>query len=143
VTCAPLPRRRHTANQQVVLDALHGGDTFRSAQQLYFDIQRQRSRRIALTSVYRILHALAADGITETQRAEDGESLYRLRTGSEHCHYLLCRRCGRAVAFNPIALEEDAALLARQHHYTDVTHRIDLYGICPRCRASTDAEPRG
>jgi Fur family ferric uptake transcriptional regulator len=133
VTSAPLPPRRHTANKRAVLDALRGVDTFRSAQQLFVDILQRNPQRIALTSVYRILHGLAAEGVAETQRAEDGEALYRLRSSAEHHHYLLCRSCGRAVPFAPTALEDLAAVLIRRHRYTEVTHRIDLYGICPRC----------
>ena len=126
-------RRRSTVKRQVVLDALGSGDHFRSAQQLYFEVRQQRATRIALTTVYRILHALADEHIAETQRAEDGEILYRLRTGAEHRHYLLCRRCGDAVAFTPTGLEKHTTEPTNKHHYADVSHYIDLYGTCPRC----------
>lgn len=125
--------QRNTANKRLVLDALGQSDGFRSAQQIYLDIRQQTHRRIALASVYRILHALTVERVTESQPAENGETLYRLRSDAEHHHYLLCRLCGAAVAFTPTALEEHANALVRQHHYTDVTHRIDLYGTCPRC----------
>lgn len=114
---------------------LRGGDNFRSAQELYMEIG-QHAIRIGLTTVYRILHDLANERIAETQRAEDGEILYRLRTGSEHCHYLLCRGCGHAVGFTPTALEEHTSRLTDQHQYADVSHHIDLYGTCPRCRGT-------
>ncbi|OBB78729.1 Fe2+/Zn2+ uptake regulation protein [Mycobacterium colombiense] len=130
----PAGRRRSTIKRQAVLDVLSSGNNFRSAQHLYFEVRQQRATRIALTTVYRILHALAEERIAETQRAEDGEILYRLRTGSEHRHYLLCRRCGDAVAFTPTALEKHTTELTTQHHYADVSHYIDLYGTCPRCR---------
>lgn len=135
---APPPRRqrRTTVKRQAVLDVLSSGDNFRSAQQLYTAIRQQQATRIALTTVYRILHALADERIAETQRAEDGEILYRLRTGSEHCHYLLCRHCGHAVGFTPTAFEEHTSQLTDQHHYADVAHHIDFYGICPRCRGT-------
>ncbi|WP_019970549.1 Fur family transcriptional regulator [Mycobacterium sp. 141] len=139
MTAAFPPRQRRTANKQAVLDALGSADTFRSAQHLFLQLHRRQPQRIALTSVYRILHSLAAEGVVETQSAEDGEALYRLRTGTEHRHYLLCRQCGRAVPFSPTALEEVAADLVRQHHFTEVTHRVDLYGTCPRCHSADRA----
>jgi Fur family transcriptional regulator, ferric uptake regulator len=129
-------RRRNTAKQQVVLEVLRGSDKFRSAQQLYLQIRHERPLRIGLTSIYRILRGLTDDRIAETQRAEDGEILYRLRDSPEHRHYLLCRRCGRAVGFTPTALEDHTADLIRRHRYTEVTHRFDLYGICPLCKAA-------
>jgi Fur family ferric uptake transcriptional regulator len=86
-----------------------------------------------LTTVYRILHVLVEQNIAETQRAEDGETLYRLCATRGHRHYLLCRRCGRAVAFTVDDVELHTARLAQQHRYADVTHHIDLYGTCPQC----------
>ncbi len=139
----PEPRwRRSTAKQRTVLEVLREQENFRSAQQLYLDIRRHRQLRIGLTSVYRILRTLAADRIAETQRAEDGEILYRLRTGAGHRHYLVCRRCGRAEGFTPVDIEEHTRRLSRQHHYTDVSHYVDLYGVCPRCRTTTASQSR-
>ena len=129
-------RRRSTAKQRTVLEVLREQENFRSAQQVYLDIHRYQRLRIGLTSVYRILRTLAADRIAETQRAEDGEILYRLRTDPGHRHYLVCRQCGSAVGFCPVDIEEHTRRLSTQHHYTDVTHYIDLYGICPQCRTT-------
>lgn len=134
---SPTPRRRRTTPKgQVVLEMLRGSDRFRSAQQLYVQIHHETSLQIGLASVYRILRGLADDGIAETQRAEDGEMLYRLLSSPEHRHYLLCRRCGRAVGFALVALEDSANDLVHRHGYTDVTHHFDLYGICPQCRTA-------
>lgn len=132
------PRRRTTANQRAVLNILCETDRFRSAQQLYVQLRQQYSLRVGLTSVYRILHTLAEDGVVETQRTESGEYLYRIRNGSDHCHYMLCRRCGRAVAFAVPTLEEHTSRLAQEHSYVEVTHFLDVYGVCPRCRPDSD-----
>ncbi|WP_081618148.1 Fur family transcriptional regulator [Mycobacterium sp. 155] len=127
-------RRRRTAAQRAVLAVLDGSESFRSAQQLYRQLRQQQSQRFGLTTVYRILRTLVEDKVAETQRAEDGELLYRLRTTSEHRHYLLCRQCGRAEAFTSAPFEDQTHQLSREFDYTDVTHHVDLYGVCPRCR---------
>ena len=137
----PPPRpRRKSASQEAVLEVLHRSDHFRSAQQLHFELRQHRAMRIGLTSVYRILKRLADDRIAETQRAEDGETLYRLRTASGHHHYLLCRHCGRAVAFTPASLERHTRRLAEQHRFTEITHHVDLYGTCPLCNHTTSSD---
>jgi Fur family transcriptional regulator, ferric uptake regulator len=130
---APRRRRRPTAKQQAVVKALRGSDHFRSAQQLHHELAELPAIRIGLTTVYRILHTLADQRIAETQLGEDGEVLYRLGSAAGHSHYLLCRRCGEAVAFTTAVLEHHTAELARQHGYADISHRIDLYGTCPLC----------
>ncbi|GBG36387.1 Fur family transcriptional regulator [Mycobacterium montefiorense] len=131
-----LHRTRMTAQQRAVLDLLQRSDRFRGAQQLHLDLRQRHGVQIGLVTVYRILHLFADMEITETQRAEDGEMLYRLRTTPGHCHYLLCRRCGRAIAFTTDEIEDFTSQLAQRHRYTDIAHQIDFYGTCPRCTES-------
>jgi Fur family transcriptional regulator, ferric uptake regulator len=128
-----LRQTRMTAQQRAVLDLLGRSDRFRSAQQLHRDLGQRHSVRIGLVTVYRILSLFTDMKITETQRGEDGAMLYRLRTTPEHRHYLLCRRCGRAIGFTAGEIEAFTSQLARQHRYTDLAHEIDFYGTCPRC----------
>jgi Fur family transcriptional regulator, ferric uptake regulator len=128
-----LRRTRMTAQQRAVLDVLHRSDCFRSAQQLHLDLRERHGVRIGLVTVYRTLRAFADMKIAETQRAEDGETLYRPRTTPEHRHYLLCRRCGRAIGFTAGETEYLTSQLAEHHRYTDVAHQIDFYGTCPGC----------
>lgn len=130
----PMPRQtRVTAQQRAVLDLLHRSDRFRGAQELHLDLLQRRGVRIGLVTVYRILRAFAEMKITETQRAEDGEMLYRLRTTPEHRHYLLCRQCGRAIGFTAGEIEHFTSQLAEHNRYTDIAHQIDFYGTCPQC----------
>jgi Fur family transcriptional regulator, ferric uptake regulator len=140
-----LHRTRMTAQQRALLDLLHRSDRFRGAQRLYDDLRHVQGVRIGLVTVYRILGLFTDKKITEIQRAEDGEMLYRLRTTSQHRHYLLCRRCGRAVGFTADEIEDFTSQLAQQHRYTDVTHQIDFYGTCPLCteQSAGPARPRG
>ncbi|WP_082971217.1 Fur family transcriptional regulator [Mycobacterium sp. 852002-51971_SCH5477799-a] len=130
----PVPRQtRLTAQQRAVLHLLQHSDRFRGAQELHLDLHQRHGVRIGLVTVYRILRTFADKQITETQRAEDGETLYRLRTTPGHRHYLLCRRCGRAIGFTAGEFENVTSQLAEQNRYTDVVHQIDFYGTCPRC----------
>ena len=134
MSALPAPGRRRTPKRQAVLELLGRSDTFRTVQQLHADIRSHHSVRVGLTTVYRILRNLAEEHVAESQRAEDGELLYRLRTTANHRHYLLCRRCGRAVGFTADDIEHICIRLAREHGYRDVTHHVDLYGTCPVCR---------
>ncbi|CAM2764948.1 Fur family transcriptional regulator [Mycobacterium simiae] len=122
-----------TAQQRAVLDLLQRSDRFRSAQQLHLELRQDDGVRVGLVTVYRILHAFAGLEMVETQRAEDGEMLYRLRTTSEHRHYLLCRQCGLAIGFTVDDVECLTSQLAQQHRFTEVAHQIDFYGTCPQC----------
>lgn len=126
-------RKRRTPQQSAVLDLLNADSRFRSAQQLYFDLHDRHQMRVALTTVYRVLQTFAHQNIVESQRAEDGEILYRRRTDNTHHHNLLCRGCGRAIRFDTQRLEDEVIDFATEHGFIDVSHRIDLYGTCPQC----------
>lgn len=133
-------RRATTVRQRALLDVLGRSDRFRSAQQLHAELRATETVGIGLTSVYRILHRFAEQQVVQTQRAEDGESLYRLRTSAGHHHYLVCRICGRAEQFTLDPVERYTDHIARQHEYADVTHHLDLYGTCPDCLGGNDGQ---
>lgn len=124
---------RDTPNRSAVLHLLGTTTQFRSARQLHADLLRERNSRLALSSVYRILHALTTEDLAEAQRAENGETLYRLRRTGGHHHYLVCRKCGYAVEFTDGDTEQIATTLGRRHDFTDLTHAVDIYGDCDRC----------
>jgi Fur family transcriptional regulator, ferric uptake regulator len=63
-------RRRPTAQQQAVLDALGRDASFRSAQQLHHELAQHSPTRIGLATVYRILHKLADQHIAEPSAAK-------------------------------------------------------------------------
>ncbi|WP_082876398.1 Fur family transcriptional regulator [Nocardia pseudobrasiliensis] len=133
---------RRTKRQRALLALLARDDRFRSAQQLHTELRAESALSIGLTSVYRILHRLTAEQVVETQRAEDGEFLYRLRHDTRHHHNLLCRICGRAEQFAIDELEHHTERIAHRHRYVDLEHHIDLYGTCPDCAAGI-AQPPG
>ncbi|MEC3915605.1 Fur family transcriptional regulator [Nocardia sp. CDC160] len=135
----PLRRRRRTTpRQRALLELLKRDNHFRSAQQWHAELRTTVG--VGLTSVYRILHQFAEQHVVETQRAEDGELLYRLRDTAEHYHNLLCRICGRAERFTLDALEHHTEHVARQYRYADVNHHLDLYGTCPDCAGVAQQE---
>ena len=133
MSTSPGGGRRRTPKMRAVLEQLGQSQSFRTVQQVHAEIRTHHSVRVGSTSVYRILRNLADDNIAESQRAEDGEILYRLRNTPAHRHYLVCRICGRAVGFTAEDVEHLCATLAAEHHYRDVTHHLDLYGTCPTC----------
>lgn len=124
---------RDTPNRRAVLNQLGNDARFRSARELHLALRQSENPHLALSTVYRILHALAEDDLAETQRTEDGEILYRLRQNTEHRHYLLCRKCGDAVGFVVDGVEQLAAELGRRHDFADLAHSVDIYGICAQC----------
>ena len=124
--------QRATRQRAAVTGALARADRFRSAQELHDDL-RGEGASVGLTTVYRHLQALAEAGQVDVLRTGDGEARYRACPTDEHHHHLVCRRCGRAVEVAGPAVERWAAAVADEHGFTDVTHAVEVFGVCAGC----------
>ena len=123
---------RSTRQKRALAALLAEVDGFRSAQDLHA-VLRTRGERVGLTTVYNQLRQLADAGEVDVLRAEDGETIYRRCSTDVHHHHLLCRSCGRTVEIDGPDVEGWADRLAAQEGFTDVSHTLEIVGICPAC----------
>ena len=128
---ADAPVRRQTKQRAAVAEALESQGEFRSAQEIY-DIVRKRGDSIGLTTVYRSLQSMADDGQVDVIVRGDGESVYRQCSPSHH-HHLVCRSCRSTVEIDAPDVERWATDVAAQHGFRDVTHTVEVFGVCSRC----------
>ncbi len=124
---------RTTRQRSALAELLERTPEFRSAQQLHAMLGEQ-GESVSLATVYRNLSALAEAGAVDALAAPGGETRYRRCRRTEHHHHLVCRRCGRTVEVAETAVERWATQTARRHGFTDVSHAIELHGICEACR---------
>lgn len=129
------PQRRTTRQRTTISEFLaHAGD-FRTAQQIHEQL-RMGGDPVGLATVYRTLQSMAEAGDVDMVRTSDGESAYRRCATSGHHHHLVCRSCGRTEEIMAKAVEAWAAAIAAEHGFTDVTHDVELYGLCAMCGAT-------
>jgi Fur family ferric uptake transcriptional regulator len=127
-------QKRSTWQKTAVKEALNKSLGFVSAQELY-QLLALEGQKIGLTTVYRALTDLVAVGEADSLALADGETKYR-NCGADHHHHLICRKCGRAVEFELPGFEAAADKLALSHGFKDVSHSIELFGICGDCGVS-------
>lgn len=127
---------RSTRQRAAIAALLENLDDFRSAQELHDELRR-RGEVIGLTTVYRTLQQMAASGAVDTLRTDTGESVYR-RCSDHHHHHLVCRACGATVEISGGPVETWATEAAREHGFSDVTHTLEIFGLCARCASSGD-----
>lgn len=124
---------RATRQRALVAAALLDVDDFRSTQDLY-DLLRSRGEKVGLTTVYRTLQAMTEAGDIDVLVGSDGQSLYRRCGQSQgHHHHLVCRECGFTVEVTGPAVERWTSSIARSNDFTDVSHSLDIFGLCARC----------
>jgi Fur family transcriptional regulator, ferric uptake regulator len=125
------PAVRSTRQRAAISALLDKRDEFRSAQELHDELRR-RGDGIGLTTVYRTLQSMAAAGLLDTLRTDPGESLYR-RCSQHHHHHLVCRACGTTVEVQGGQVEKWTAEIASAHGFSDVSHTIEIFGVCAEC----------
>lgn len=125
------PVVRSTKQRAAISALLDDVADFRSAQELHDEL-RKRGEGIGLTTVYRTLQSMATAGQVDTLRTDTGESVYRL-CSQHHHHHLVCRICGATVEVEGGAAEVWADQVAAQHGFTDVSHTIEIFGLCGAC----------
>lgn len=124
--------RRTTRQRTAILELLREDDSFLTAQELY-DALRGRGMKVGLTTVYRNLQLLADSAEVDVVRREDGESMYRRCAADVHHHHLVCRSCGFTVELANDQIETWTKSQARKHRFSDVTHDLELFGLCKSC----------
>lgn len=123
--------RRDTKQRRALREHLAMTEAFTSAQQVYDDL-RAAGDRVGLATVYRTLQAMAEAGEVDTLRTDEGEILFR-KCGPRHHHHLVCRSCGLTVEIDGPSVERWASKAADDNGFSEVTHVVELFGLCPAC----------
>jgi len=119
---------RQRAAVSALLDRL---TDFRSAQEIHEELRRD-GEGIGLTTVYRALQTLSENGDVDVLRTATGEAVYR-RCSTHHHHHIVCRRCGSTVEVEGPAVESWAERIAEEHGFSDISHTVEIFGVCREC----------
>ena len=127
---------RITAPRRTVAELVADRDGHFTAADLVADA-RARQLGIGRATIFRSLEVLVALGAVERLDLPSGEHAY-VPCEPAHHHHVVCSRCGRAVA---VGIDDGRLAgvvrdVARQTGYRVESHRIELFGICPACRAA-------
>ena len=85
-----------------------------------------------VVTVYRSLQAMEEIGVL--RRCDFGDATYRyeFNTGEHHHHHIICRVC-RSVELLDFCVADSLERHARQKGYLNVTHILEVFGVCPSC----------
>jgi Fur family transcriptional regulator, ferric uptake regulator len=131
--------RRNTRQGAAVEETMRQAEGFRTAQEVFAEVTAQ-GHRVGLTTVYRHLNLLAEQGRADVVHNADGEARFRLcgqHDQPEHHHHVVCRICGRSVEVSGPEVEQWAERVATAAGYTDVTHTLEVFGVCPQHTSNT------
>jgi Fur family ferric uptake transcriptional regulator len=105
-------------------------------------VERFRSRRgkratqpvISRATVYRTLSILVQCGLVREVLFTENHTHYEAAYSRTHHEHMICTKCGRAIEFDDSDLERALHKAARAAGFSPVSHTIEVYGLCDRCR---------
>ena len=120
---------RMTKKREQVLGALLTFDRPAAAEEIR---ERAELPTSDLVTVYRNLETFEGLGVLQRVPLENGTQLFELTAPDEHYHHLICRTCHKAERLE-VCLSKEVAGKARAHGFSEITHLMEVYGICADC----------
>ncbi|HEY2813788.1 MAG TPA: transcriptional repressor [Acidimicrobiales bacterium] len=128
--------QRYTANRRAIVEVLAAAERPLTVPEVL-----ERGDRMPQSSAYRNMALLEAAGLVHRILGGDEYARYELDEDltDHHHHHLICSTCGAIEDVTlPGALEAsiESALnrAARRRGFAGEQHRVDLVGVCARCR---------
>jgi len=125
---------KSTKQRDTILDCFLSCDQHLSTEELYLKL-KESMPGIGFATVYRTLKLFAESGIAREIQFGDGQTRYEHLHAGEHHDHLVCTRCGAIMEFENETIEKLQAEVARNHGFTIINHKLELYGICAKCNS--------
>jgi Fur family ferric uptake transcriptional regulator len=132
--------RRNTPQRKAILEELRKATSHPTAVELYERV-RGRMPKISLGTVYRNLDLLAEMG--KIQKLDLAGSEARFDGNLDTHDHVRCVRCGRLDDVYGLPTGSLIHGPSQPAGYEILGHRLELLGICPRCRVRPSAARTG
>ncbi len=126
---------RSTRQRDLILDVFLSSHDHLSVEELYLKV-KATNPGVGQATVYRTLKLFVEAGLAREMTMSDGQTRYEHLSAGEHHDHLICTRCGAIVEFEDATIERLQGEIALRHGFSITSHRLDLYGICPACKAT-------
>jgi Fe2+ or Zn2+ uptake regulation protein len=124
-----------TEPRRVVADLIGAREGHFTAQDL-LDDARARRLGVGRATVFRALDLFTELSVLERLDLPSGEHAYVPCEPSRHHHHIVCSQCGRTTEFDDAGLAGAIEDIGRRSGWQVESHRLELYGRCPRCHTT-------
>lgn len=124
-----------TRQQQAVLKCIESCPGGRATAMDLMQMLRQEGQTVGLSTVYRQLEKLVAQGKVHKLLTEEGACYqYCDKTVHRDCFFLQCEGCGAIFHMDCSHLGELYGHLLESHGFAINPRRTMFYGLCGKCR---------
>ncbi len=128
---------RATVQRRVILEAVLGLDNHPTADQVYENVVG-RLPGVSRTTVYRTLESLARLGVITKACHPGAVARYDRRTDLHH--HLICLHCDGITDISDARLDDLGIPDTSAYGFEVADFRVQLRGLCRRCRANAGRE---
>jgi Fur family transcriptional regulator, ferric uptake regulator len=126
---------RITPQREMIVQALGDAGDHVTAENIY-DAVKDRSSAVNITTVYRTLDTLVAEGLINRTNLYTGQIIYTTQLHGPHLH-LLCRQCGETISIEYNLVAPLVAKLNQNYEFEADLHHLTILGICAHCQSIT------
>ena len=100
-------------------------------------IEDARTRRLGIgrATIFRALELFSELNVLERLEMPGGEHAY-VPCEPAHHHHIVCSMCGRVTEVDDTGLMDAVEEIQGRTGWQVESHRLELYGRCPRCRTN-------
>ncbi len=126
-----------TGPRRALADLIAAREGHFTAQDL-LDDARARRLGVGRATVFRALELFTALHVLERLDLPSGEHAY-VPCEPAHHHHIVCSGCGRVTGVDDAGFAGAMRAIERTTGWQVESHRLELYGRCPRCRIEASA----
>jgi Fur family transcriptional regulator, peroxide stress response regulator len=127
---------RITPQRLAVLHILSENEGHPSVEAIYLQVKKDFPTT-SLATVYNTVNLLKELGEVLELGFRDLGSRYDGTKPYPHPH-AICLKCGEIADPPMVSLDEMAARIAEETGFRITSHRLDFFGLCPRCRSKEE-----
>jgi len=124
---------RNTRQREEILDAFLSSGKHITAEEL-FNIVKKRDAGVGYATVHRNLKLMCECGIADEMKIGTKKTRYEQKYGHEHHDHLICMKCGRFIEVHDDKIERLQEKLAEANDFIPKRHRLEIYGLCRKCK---------
>jgi len=116
-----------------ILQILESSDVHHLSAEDVYKLLLQNNEEIGLATVYRVLTQFEEAGLVVRHHFEGGHSVFEMARDDHHDH-IVCVKCGHVEEFRDEQIESRQKAIARDLGFELTEHKLNMYGLCPRCK---------
>src|SRR5262249_45777208 len=132
---------KNTRQRALIIDTFFGTGGHLSVEDVWNKV-RSQDAKVSVATVYRTMKLLSECGLAHVRNFGDGQTRYESAAGRGHHDHLICTRCGTIVEFENDRIEALQEAVARRHGFKVTSHKMELYGLCAKCRQAVESGAR-